>query len=165
MSDHASAAGEIRRPDVARVAMAGWYFAAAFATADGIHPATRSRAYAQQTVTGDARLLDPTTLGDHVDRLYRAAWAMCGKREDAEDLVQETFARVLAKPRLLRGDDDVGYLLRVMRNTFISRHRARERRPREAAVPEDVELADPVAGRRPEEAVAAREVFAHIAAL
>jgi RNA polymerase sigma-70 factor (ECF subfamily) len=61
----------------------------------------------------------PAALGDHVDRLYRAAWALCGSREDAEDLVQETFAKVLAKPRFLRNDDDLGYLLRVLRNTFV----------------------------------------------
>ncbi|MEY2535647.1 MAG: hypothetical protein QOF29_3557, partial [bacterium] len=73
-------------------------------------------------------MLDPADLGDHVDRLFRAAWAMCGSREDAEDLVQDTFARVLAKPRLLRNDDDLGYLLRVLRNTFVSRHRATSRR-------------------------------------
>ena len=41
--------------------------------------------------------LEPDALGDHLDRLYRAAWALCGSREDAEDLVQETYARVLAK--------------------------------------------------------------------
>jgi DNA-directed RNA polymerase specialized sigma24 family protein len=45
------------------------------------------------------RTLDPARLGDHIDRLYRAAWALCGSREDAEDLVQETYARVLARPR------------------------------------------------------------------
>src|SRR3954464_5795745 len=111
------------------------------------------------------RALDPERLGDHLDRLYRAAWALCGSREDAEDLVQETFARVLAKPRFLRGDDDLGYLMPVLRNTFVSRHRARERRPRVASAPEDAELPDPVAGRRPEEAVLAREVFVHIAPL
>ena len=32
-------------------------------------------------------LLDPRTLGDHFDRLFRVAWALCGSREDAEDLV------------------------------------------------------------------------------
>ncbi len=117
------------------------------------------------TVTDEARLLDPAGLGDHVDRLYRAAWALCGTREDAEDLVQDTFARVLAKPRLLRRDDDLGYLLRVLRNTFVSRHRAAGRRPQAAGMPEGFELADPVSGRRPEEAVAAREVFSYIAAL
>ena len=48
----------------------------------------------------------PEVLADHLDRLYRAAWALCGSREDAEDLVQETYARVLAKTardRLRRG--------------------------------------------------------------
>src|SRR5512133_27458 len=53
------------------------------------------------------RTLDPAHLGDHLDRLYRAAWALCGSRDDAEDLVQETYARVLAKPRLLRNEDDL----------------------------------------------------------
>jgi DNA-directed RNA polymerase specialized sigma24 family protein len=41
--------------------------------------------------------LDPRHAGDHIDRLYRAAWALCGSREDAEDLVQETYARVLGR--------------------------------------------------------------------
>lgn len=76
-----------------------------------------------------ARLLDPDTLGDHVDRLYRAARALCASREEAEDLVQETFARVLRKPRWLHSDDDIGYLLRVLRNTFVSARRSAARRP------------------------------------
>ena len=46
------------------------------------------------------RTLDPQSLSKHIDRLYRAAWALCGSREDAEDLVQETFARVLSRPRV-----------------------------------------------------------------
>jgi RNA polymerase sigma-70 factor (ECF subfamily) len=116
-------------------------------------------------VSADARELDPARLGDHVDRLYRAAWAMCGSREDAEDLVQETFARVLARPRLLRKDDDLGYLLRVLRNTFVSRHRADRRRPATTAMPERFDAVDRQSGARPEAALAAREVFAHIAAL
>ena len=70
------------------------------------------------------RTLDPSTLGDHIDRLYRAAWALSGSPVDAEDLVQETFARVLAKPRRVRGHDDIGYLLGALRNTFISSRRA-----------------------------------------
>jgi RNA polymerase sigma-70 factor (ECF subfamily) len=126
----------------------------------------RRDAYAaHQVPAAEARVLDPAALGDHVDRLYRAAWAMCGSREDAEDLVQDTFARVLAKPRLLRNDDDLGYLLRVLRNTFVSRHRAAGRRPATTPMPEQFEPVDPHLGARPEAAVAAREVFAHIAAL
>src|SRR5579863_2800687 len=62
----------------------------------------------------EPRRLNPDSLGDHLDRLYRAAWSLCGSREDAEDLVQETFARVLLKPRFLHSEDDIGYLLRVL---------------------------------------------------
>jgi RNA polymerase sigma-70 factor, ECF subfamily len=113
----------------------------------------------------DPRLLDPAALGDHLDRLYRAAWALCGRREDAEDLVQETYAKVLARPRLLRNDDDLGYLLRVLRNVFVSQHRTAMRRPRTQAMPEEMEPVDRRGDRRPEIAVEAREVFAHIAAL
>ena len=116
-------------------------------------------------MSGPARQLDPATLGDHVDRLYRAAWALTGSREDAEDLVQETFAKVLVKPRFLRNDDDLGYLLRVLRNTFVSRHRAAMRRPQSTPMPEELEPVDPSSGTRPDAAVEAREVFEYIAAL
>jgi RNA polymerase sigma-70 factor (ECF subfamily) len=38
-------------------------------------------------VTAEGRILDPESLGDHIDRLFRAAWALSGSRVDAEDLV------------------------------------------------------------------------------
>jgi RNA polymerase sigma-70 factor, ECF subfamily len=111
------------------------------------------------------RPLDPDSLGDHVDRLYRAAWGLCGSREDAEDLVQETYAKVLAKPRFIRNDDSLGYLLRVLRNTFYSSHRSAQRRPQTAVMPEDYEPADTRSSLRPDEALEAREVFEVIAGL
>jgi RNA polymerase sigma-70 factor (ECF subfamily) len=111
------------------------------------------------------RELDPARLGDHVDRLFRAAWAMCGSREDAEDLVQETYVKVLAKPRFLRSGDDLGYLLSVLRNTFASSYRTAARRPRTEALPENVEPVDPRLGSRPHDAAEANEVFALIGAL
>ena len=108
----------------------------------------------------------PEVLADHLDRLYRAAWAMCGSREDAEDLVQETYARVLSKPRTIASEGDaLPYLLRVLRNTFVSSLRTRSRRPQTAPI-EDAEarLAAPASGS-PTAVLAAREVFAAIAAL
>src|SRR5436853_5539857 len=78
------------------------------------------------------RTLDPARLGDHVDRLYRAAWALCGSRQDADDLVQETYARVLARPRLLHKEDDLGYLLGALRNVFLTQTRTESRRLRPA---------------------------------
>lgn len=110
--------------------------------------------------------LDPEALGDHVDRLYRAAWALCGSREDAEDLDQDTFARVLARPRLLRRDDDIGYLMRVLRNTFISGQRTLARRPRSAGTtPEALDLADVRSQAQPAAASEAREVYRAISEL
>ena len=74
---------------------------------------------------------------------------MCGSREDAEDLVQETYAKVLAKPRFLRNDDDLGYLLSVLRNTFASSYRTAARRPRTEALPEHLRAGRPAPGLAP----------------
>jgi RNA polymerase sigma-70 factor (ECF subfamily) len=111
------------------------------------------------------RTLDPQSLTSHTDRLYRAAWALCGSREDAEDLVQDTFARVLARPRLLRGDDELAYLMRVLRNTFFSTRRTAARRPVTAASLEDVVAADPQPMAQPEQALEVRELYEAIASL
>src|SRR5712671_4405671 len=114
-------------------------------------------------VSAPTRRLDPNHLGDHRDRLYRAAWALCGSREDAEDLVQETYARVLRRPRLLRNEDDLGYLLRALRNLFLTQKRAEGRRLRPAPLPDQLDLiADPRA-RHPHAAVEAGELYATIA--
>ena len=111
------------------------------------------------------RTLDPQSLTQHVDRLYRAAWALCGSREDAEDLVQETFARVLARRRVLHGDDDLYYLMRVLRNTFLTSRRTASRRPVTVATLEDVVAADPRPMGRPEQALEVKEVYETIAGL
>jgi RNA polymerase sigma-70 factor (ECF subfamily) len=111
------------------------------------------------------RQLDPARLGDHLDRLYRAAWALCGSRADAEDLVQETYARVLARPRVLRNEDDLGYLLRALRNTFLNQKRTESRRLRPSPLPDELDLvADPHASE-PQAALEAAELYAAVAAL
>ena len=112
-----------------------------------------------------ARRLDPNHLGDHLDRLYRAAWALCGSREDAEDLVQETYARVLQKPRILRSEEDLGYLLRVLRNTHFSRLRAAARRPRTDPLPDDLDRVPDRGATAPDKALDSSELYAEIAAL
>jgi RNA polymerase sigma-70 factor (ECF subfamily) len=114
----------------------------------------------------DVHELDPQSLPAHVDRLYRAAWALCGSRADAEDLVQETFARVLSGPRMLRGRDELAYLLAALRNTYISDRRRDARRPLPVAKPiEDLPLETRDTGLVPEAAFEASEVLAAIARL
>jgi RNA polymerase sigma-70 factor (ECF subfamily) len=109
--------------------------------------------------------LDPQALGDHIDRLYRAARALCGSREEAEDLVEETFARVLRKPRTLRADNDIGYLLRALRNTFVSTRRTASRRPRTELRPDQLELVEDRHALRAEASVEAGDVYAAISVL
>lgn len=110
------------------------------------------------------RFLDPKSLGQHLDPLYRAAWALCGSREDAEDLVQDTFTRVLARPRVIKGDER-GYLMRALRNTFYSRLRTDSRRPQTGATLDDVQPPDPRSIQQPEQAIEVKEVLEAIAEL
>jgi RNA polymerase sigma-70 factor (ECF subfamily) len=111
------------------------------------------------------RPLDTARLGDHLDRLYRAAWALSGSREDAEDLVQETYARVLKRPRLIRYGDDLGYLLRALRNTFLTQRRTEGRRLRPVALPDDLDFIPDPHASQPHKALEASEVYAAIAEL
>jgi RNA polymerase sigma-70 factor, ECF subfamily len=111
--------------------------------------------------------LRAAVLGDHLDRLYRAAWAITGSREDAEDLVQETYERVLRRPRQIeREEDALPYLLGVLRNTWVDVVRSRARRPTVPLDPAAVGRVEaPVATSSPVERIAAREVFAVVAEL
>jgi RNA polymerase sigma-70 factor, ECF subfamily len=118
-----------------------------------------------------ARVISARRLGasqrlpEQVDRLYREAWALCGSSHDAEDLVQETFARVFARPRRLRRDDELPYLLQAMRNTYLTGLRTRGRRPQTVELPAEASetLRSPRA--EPEAAFEQRELLATIAAL
>jgi RNA polymerase sigma-70 factor, ECF subfamily len=112
-----------------------------------------------------ARRLDPEQIGRHVDRLYRAAWAMCGNPHDAEDLVQEACIQVLSRPRWLRHDDEIGYLLRALRNTHVSRLRRAGRRPAEVPLDDHGEAASGATSFDPQAALQVNELFERIAEL
>jgi RNA polymerase sigma-70 factor, ECF subfamily len=111
------------------------------------------------------RTLDPQTLGDHLDRLFRAAWALTGSREDAEDLVQDTYERVLRRPRFLRREDDLGYLYRTLRNTYFNARRTTTRRPQVVAELDDVHSVFSRADLQPERAAETNLVFEAVAML
>ena len=113
------------------------------------------------SASGTTRL-DPETLGAHIGPLLRTASRLCDSRESAEDLVQDTVARVLSRPRLLRGDERA-YLMKALRNTFLASRRTASRRP--VTTLEELEASDSRTGTRPEEAVIARQVFPAIAQL
>jgi RNA polymerase sigma-70 factor (ECF subfamily) len=111
------------------------------------------------------RMLDPSTLGDHLDRLYRAACALTGNRAAADDLVQETYARVLAKPRRITAGDDVGYLVQTMRNVFLDQRRQLVRRATDSVDPEAFDRVESARTPGPQAAAEQRELLAFISDL
>ena len=91
---------------------------------------------------------------EHRDRLFRALLVVTRDRHEADELVQESFARVWAKwDRVRAMDNPAGYLFRVGLNT----HRKATRRARQSA--RRVLVDQSSAGQDPIAEVDAREVL------
>src|SRR5207342_2416523 len=64
------------------------------------------------------------------DQVYNVARRLVGSREEAEDLMQETYARAFRSWRSFQpGTNLRAWLLRILTNLNIDRARARQRRP------------------------------------
>jgi hypothetical protein len=61
-------------------------------------------------------VLDPHAAAALLPRLNHLAYSLCGSWHLAEDLTQETYLRVLARPRRLRTGREFPYLARTLRN-------------------------------------------------
>lgn len=80
-----------------------------------------------------------------LDQLYGAALGMTRNRADAEDLVQETFAKAYAKFDQYRpGTNIKAWLYRILTNTYITMYRKAQRSPKKAGTDsvEDWQLAE-----------------------
>jgi RNA polymerase sigma-70 factor (ECF subfamily) len=74
-----------------------------------------------------------------LDQLYSAAMRMTRNPQDAEDLVQETFAKAYAAFHQFRpGTNLKAWLYRILTNTFINSYRKKQREPQQS-MSEDVE--------------------------
>ena len=74
-----------------------------------------------------------------LDQLYSAAMRMTRNPQDAEDLVQETFAKAYASFHQFReGTNLKAWLYRILTNTFINNYRKKQRQP-QPSMSEDVE--------------------------
>ncbi|ROS78499.1 RNA polymerase ECF family sigma subunit [Cellulomonas sp. PhB143] len=75
----------------------------------------------------------------YVDQLYSAAMRMTRNPTDAEDLVQETFAKAFAAFHQYRpGTNLKAWLYRILTNTFINTYRKKQREPQQSQA-EDIE--------------------------
>ena len=86
----------------------------------------------------DTTLLDAAELGlafenealTHLDRLYSAALRMTRNPADAEDLVQETYAKALrGRDSFKPGTNMKAWLYRILTNTYINSYRKAVRSP------------------------------------
>ena len=69
---------------------------------------------------------------EYMDALFNFAMRMSGNREDAEDLVQDTYLKM---HRFLHtfeeGSNLKAWLFKILRNTFINKYRKKMREPQE----------------------------------
>ena len=72
-----------------------------------------------------------------LDQLYSAALRMTRNPADAEDLVQETFAKAFAAfHQFEEGTNLKAWLYRILTNTYINAYRKRQREPQQSLVDE-----------------------------
>jgi RNA polymerase sigma-70 factor (ECF subfamily) len=115
------------------------------------------------SLVSSAAILDPARLAIRLPQLTGIAARLCGSRAAGEELVQDTFERVLRSPRRVMSDE-FSYFVRAMRNTHIDRVRATHRRVMTTTLDETLEAVLPA----PDDTTAvlqAREVLAAVRAL
>ena len=73
----------------------------------------------------------------YLDQLYSAAMRMTRNPADAEDLVQETFAKAYGSfHQFKQGTNLKAWLYRILTNTFINSYRKKQREPLQSAAEE-----------------------------
>ena len=96
---------------------------------------TSAEASAESTAERSARFERDAL--EFLDQMYSAALRMTRNPADAEDLVQETYAKAYASFHQFReGTNLKAWLYRILTNTFINSYRKKQREPQRSAAEE-----------------------------
>jgi RNA polymerase sigma-70 factor, ECF subfamily len=97
--------------------------------AEGVGPVTETLEQRSQRFENDVM--------PYLDQLYAAGMRMTRNPADAEDLVQETFAKAYASfHQFQEGTNLKAWLFRILTNTFINSYRKRQREPQRSGTEE-----------------------------
>lgn len=92
--------------------------------------------HAEETTPERNARFERDALG-YLDQMYSAALRMTRNPADAEDLVQETYAKAYASFHQFReGTNLKAWLYRILTNTFINSYRKKQREPQRSAAEE-----------------------------
>lgn len=115
-------------------------------SAAGLGPATSLEEVGPVTGTDDGRKEETAAERnarferdalEFLDQMYSAALRMTRNPADAEDLVQETYAKAYASFHQFReGTNLKAWLYRILTNTFINSYRKKQREPQRSAAEE-----------------------------
>jgi RNA polymerase sigma-70 factor (ECF subfamily) len=98
----------------------------------------------------------------HASAVFRFAWGLCGNRACAEDLVSETFVRLLTRAPKIRTQTALAYLLAVARNTYLT---SKVRQQREVPLSDDIAASELDPGQRIDDQARLKVVLGALAEL
>lgn len=85
----------------------------------------------------------------HREVLQGVAMRLCGNVDDANDLMQDTYERVVRAASREVPDNPRAWLITVMHNLFLDQCRQKRRRPRLVSIEDEAEVPEPVAEAEP----------------
>jgi RNA polymerase sigma-70 factor (ECF subfamily) len=104
---------------------------------------------AMRASDGDRRAFEAEML-PYLDAAYRLAYALAGRRQDAEDLVQDAYLRAFAAYRRFeRGSNARAWLLTILRHVYLNDLRRARVRPFAVAMDEFGEAPEFIDTRTP----------------
>jgi RNA polymerase sigma-70 factor (ECF subfamily) len=121
-----------RRTDAAFLSWPEWPIGGSGKGSLGSGPMTDNRTVGQETEAQRRERFERDAL-QYLDQLYSAALRMTRNPADAEDLVQETFAKAYGSfHQFQEGTNLKAWLYRILTNTFINSYRKKQREPQQS---------------------------------